>query len=213
LSPGKDTDWIMMETTRLEAFSDGVFAIAITLLVVAIALPAPGGSLRLELIRLWPSYLAYAISFFVIGAIWINHHGMFQHIVRTDNSFLVLNILQLMAIAFIPFPTAVLARAISTGSDERIATAFYGLTLFAVGIFVNLMWRYAARDRRLLDEALPDPAIRRIGRLLLVGPVVYAVATLAGFVMPWVALAIFIGINIFFLWPRQVSGGAPRSDS
>jgi uncharacterized membrane protein len=203
----------MMDTTRLEAFSDGVFAIAITLLVIAIELPAPGGDLPRELVRLWPSYLAYAISFFVIGAIWINHHGMFQHVIRTDNGFLVLNLLQLMAIAFIPFPTAVLARAISSGSNERIAIVFYGATLLAVGIFVNLMWWYAARRRRLLDKNLSGQDIRRISRLLLVGPAAYAVAILAGLVLPWAALASFIAINIFFLWPRRISGAPPRLES
>lgn len=201
-----------MGTARLEAFSDGVFAIAITLLVIAIEVPA-GGDLARELVRLWPSYLAYAISFLVIGAIWINHHGMFQHVVRTDNSFLVLNLLQLMAIAFIPFPTAVLARALSSGADERTAIAFYGATLFAVGIFVNLMWWYAALARRLLDKTLSDAEIRRIRRVFLVGPTVYAIAILAGLVEPWVAIAIFIGVNLFFLWPRRISGDRLRADS
>jgi uncharacterized membrane protein len=98
-----------METNRLEAFSDGVFAIAITLLVLEIKVPPPGTALGAELLHLWPSYLAYVVSFLVIGAIWLNHHAMFQHIVRVDGMLLLFNILHLMPIAFLPFPTAVLA--------------------------------------------------------------------------------------------------------
>jgi len=95
-------------TNRLEAFSDGVTAIAITLLVLEITVP-PGETLGLGLLHLWPSYLAYAISFVVIGAIWLNHHAMFDLIVRADHCLLLLNTLHLMFIAFLPFPTAVLA--------------------------------------------------------------------------------------------------------
>jgi uncharacterized membrane protein len=113
-----------VETSRLETFSDGVFAIAITLLILAIAVPPPGTALGRELLGLWPSYLAYGVSFLVIGAIWINHHALFRHIVRADGMLLLLNLLQLMAIAFLPFPTAVLAQAFHRGADEAIATAF-----------------------------------------------------------------------------------------
>ena len=83
-----------MDITRLEAFSDGVFAIAITLLVLEIKVPPPGTAIGTELLHLWPSYLAYVVSFLVIGAIWINHHAMFKHIVRVDGMLLLLNVLQ-----------------------------------------------------------------------------------------------------------------------
>jgi uncharacterized membrane protein len=115
-----------METNRLEAFSDGVFAIAITLLVLEIKVPPPDMTLEAGLLRLWPSYLAYTVSFLVIGAIWINHHAMFRHIVRVDETLLLLNVLHLMLIAFLPFPTAVLAEAFHRKAGEPIATAFYG---------------------------------------------------------------------------------------
>src|SRR3954471_10166470 len=100
-------DWrhlreVTVDTSRLETFSDGVFAIAITLLVLGIGVPPRGTALGPELLRLWPSYVAYAVSFLVIGAIWINHHAMFRHIVRVDGALLVLNIIQLMVFAFLP---------------------------------------------------------------------------------------------------------------
>ena len=112
-----------METNRLEAFSDGVFAIAITLLILEIKVP-PAANLGNGLLQLWPSYLAYAISFVVIGAIWINHHAMFDWIDRVDQKLLLLNTLHLMFIAFLPFPTAVLAEALHSGLNQSTAAAF-----------------------------------------------------------------------------------------
>ena len=198
-----------MDTTRLEAFSDGVFAIAITLLVLEIKVPPPGTALGAELLQLWPSYLAYVVSFVVIGAIWINHHAMFQHIVRVDRMLLLLNVLHLMLIAFLPFPTAVLAEAFHRGTDEPVAAAFYGGILTVVGIFVNAMWRYAARGYRLLDTHLTAKKARQIGRQFLVGPIVYAAATVVALVVPWLALLLFILLNVFYLWPRWGHESAP----
>ena len=191
-----------MDTTRLEAFSDGVFAIAITLLVLEIKVPPPGTAIGAELLRLWPSYLAYVVSFLVIGAIWINHHAMFKHIVRVDGMLLLLNVLHLLLIAFLPFPTAVLAEAFHRGTDESVAAAFYGGILTVIGIFVNAMWRYAAHGGRLLSIHLTATKIRKINRQFLVGPTVYAIATVVALVLPWLAVLLFILLNVFYLWPR-----------
>lgn len=128
-----------MDTNRLEAFSDGVIAIAITLLVLEIKVP-PSETLGIGLLHLWPSYLAYVISFIVIGAIWINHHAMFNWIERVDHKLLILNTFHLMFIAFLPFPTAVLAEAFQTSSAQDIATAFYACILTVIGVLVNAMW-------------------------------------------------------------------------
>jgi len=191
-----------MKTDRLEYFSDAVFAIVITLLIIDVHLPANWTSgLGNALVALWPSYLAYAVSFFVIGAIWINHHGMFQLIVRADNSFLLLNVLQLMAIAFIPFPTAVLAESIHVGSGMSTAIVFYGGTLVSVGVTVNLMWRYAVRAGLVRDDITPAK-VKLLNRRFLLGPAAYVVAVAVGLAFPWAALAIFVGINVYFLWPR-----------
>jgi uncharacterized membrane protein len=198
-----------VETTRLEAFSDGVFAIAITLLVLEIKVPPPDTALGAALLQLWPSYLAYMVSFVVIGAIWINHHAMFQHIVRVDSTLLLLNVVHLMLIAFLPFPTAVLAEAFHRGTDEPIAAAFYGGILTVIGIFVTSMWRYAARGHRLLDPHLTAKKARQIGRQFLVGPIVYAIATVVALVAPWLALLIFVLLNVFYLWPRRGHAIAP----
>jgi len=196
-----------METIRLEAFSDGVFAIAITLLVLEIKVP-PGESLGLGLLHLWPSYLAYAISFIVIGAIWINHHSMFKWISRADNELLLLNTLHLMFIAFLPFPTAVLAEAFHTRAGQDVATAFYAGTLTTIGILVSAMWWYAASRGELLNEAISPEKAKAIGKRFLIGPTGYCLATILAFVNPWLSISLFIILNVFFLWPR-----GPRSVS
>ena len=202
-----------MDTTRLEAFSDGVIAIAITLLVLDIAVPPPGTALGPELLQLWPSYLAYSVSFVVIGAIWINHHNMFRHIARADGMLLLLNVIFLMLVAFLPFPTAVLAEAFHRGLDEPVATAFYGGTLTLIGIPINAMWRYAARGHRLLDTRLTAGAARQISRRFLAGPLVYAVATVVALVVPWLALLLYLFLNIFYLRPHRKREPAPPHTS
>jgi uncharacterized membrane protein len=189
-------------TNRLEAFSDGVFAIAITLLVLEIDVP-PSQALGAGLLSLWPSYLAYAVSFIVIGAIWINHHSMFQHIAHADEPFLLLNVFQLMFIAFVPFPTAVLAESFHDRAGEAVAAALYGGTLTVIGILVTAMWWYAAHRHRLLKRDVTPARAKRIGRRYLVGPTGYAIGSAVAFVSPWAALLCYLGLNVFFLWPRR----------
>ncbi|MDZ4878247.1 MAG: Potassium channel [Chroococcidiopsis cubana SAG 39.79] len=198
-----------MNTTRLEAFSDGVFAIATTLLVLEIKVPPPDTALGAELLQLWPSYLAYVASFVGIGTIWINHHGMFQHIVRVNGTLLLLNVLLLMLIAFLPFPTAVLAEAFHRGTDEPVAAAFYGGIFTVIGIFVTSMWWYAARGHRLLDPHLPVNKARQIERQFLIGPIAYAIATVVALIVPWLALLLFILLSLFYIWPRWGHESAP----
>lgn len=191
-----------MDTSRLEAFSDGVFAIAITLLVLEIKVPA-GEALGIGLGQLWPSYLAYAISFIVIGAIWINHHAMFDWIVRADQGLLLLNTLHLMFIAFLPLPTAVLAEAFHARSGQDVATAFYAGTLTIIGVLVTAMWYYAASRRELLNDAISPEQARAIGKRFLIGPTGYGLATILAFVNPWLSISLFIALNAYFLWPRR----------
>src|SRR6185295_10024553 len=124
------------ETHRLDAFSDGVFAIAITLLILEIRVPeiGPGESLGHALKDLWPSYIAYATSFGVIGIMWANHHNLFRLVHRTDHLLLMLNLALLLCVGFIPFPTALVARYLSEGTGESTAVAAYGATLTVTAI-------------------------------------------------------------------------------
>jgi uncharacterized membrane protein len=149
------------------------------------------------------------VSFLVIGAIWVNHHAMFRHIIRVDETLLLLNVLHLMLIAFLPFPTAVLAEAFHRNAGEPIATAFYGGTLTIIGIFVSVMWFYAARGHRLLGDHLPPQEAAKIGRRFLVRPLIYAVATVVALVTPRLALVFYLCLNIFYLWPRRSHENVP----
>jgi len=149
------------ETQRIEAFSDGVFAIAITLLIIEIGVPHVSGneSLASALGDLWPSYGAYVLSFVMIGIYWVNHHSLFRLFVRTDHYFLMLNVFFLMAIAFLPFPTAVLGEYLDNAQQRDAAVRLYsfGLLLPAFGWIV--VWLYA-NARGLVDERLAPEYVR-----------------------------------------------------
>jgi uncharacterized membrane protein len=119
------------------------------------------------------------------------------------------NILQNELVAFLPFPTAVLAEAFHRGADEPIAAAFYGAVLTVIGIFVNAMWWYSARADRLIGTHLTARKVRQIGRKFLVGPIVYAIAAVVALVVPWLALLFYVLLNVFYLWPRSEHENAP----
>src|SRR5437667_8075888 len=154
-----------METARLETFSDGVFAIAITLLVLLFERPhlSEGQTLEHVLLHQWPSYASYVVSFVTIGIIWVNHHTLFRHIVRVDRVFLFLNVLFLMCVAFLPYPTAVIARYVRS-DDATAAAVMYGLALTATAICFNVLWQYAARGYRLLAADADRRAVAGITR-------------------------------------------------
>lgn len=135
--------------SRLEALADGVFAIAITLLILEIRLPGSpdSGELGQALRALWPSYLGYVTSFVIIGIMWMNHHTIFRLIERVDHTFIVLNLLLLLFVAFVPFPTRVLAEHLRDRDGQATATAFHTGTFTLIGIIFNLLWRYAAHGR------------------------------------------------------------------
>jgi uncharacterized membrane protein len=190
------------DTARLEAFSDGVFAIAITLLVLEISVPHGSGSeLARDLAREWPSYLGYALSFVVIGIMWMNHHTMFKDIERVDHGILVFNLLLLMSIAFLPFPTAVLAEHLKDADARLTATVFYGGTQTVIAVFFNALWLYAVVNRGLIDHHVSDTRLQSRTRRYLAGPLTYGATVLVAFVSPWISLAIWIGLGVFYLLP------------
>jgi uncharacterized membrane protein len=187
------------QTARLEAFSDGVFAIAITLLIIEVHVPGQehAGTLGHELLRIWPSYVGYLTSFLTIGVMWINHHYVFELIARVDRTMLLLNTLLLMMIAFVPFPTAVLAQFIQT-DGARAAAFLYGATLTLTAITFFAWWRYASAGRRLIDEGVPDKAVDDITRSYIPGSLLYGGAALLAFVEPWASATAYLGIAGFY---------------
>jgi TMEM175 potassium channel family protein len=195
------------ETARIEAFSDGVFAIAITLLILEMKVPSEHVSLAGALLRQWPSYLAFLLSFFYIGIMWMNHHRMFTHIRRSSDTLLLLNLLLLLGVTVVPFPTAVLATHLGT-PEQRTAAVFYNGVYVVIAIFFNLLWRYSV-SRRLVDHAISGAAAANISRQYSVGPIIYLICLGLAFVDVRVSLAVNVGLAIFFALPPSLM--RPRS--
>jgi uncharacterized membrane protein len=202
------------ETGRIEAFSDGVFAIAITLLVLDLKVPAPsihGPGLGALLLRQWPSYLAFATSFAFIGIMWINHHRLFTLIRRSDHVLLVLNSLLLFGVTVVPFPTALLAAYLGR-RDQRVAAMVYSGTYVVIAVCFNLLWRYAAADNRLLDPKADPKAVSAIHRAYACGPLLYLVAFGLAVISVPASLAMNAALAIYFALPprRQLKLSPPR---
>ena len=194
-----------MPKNRLEAFADGIFAFAATLLVLNLAV-TEGQPLGHELIRIWIGYVAYAITFTTIGIIWMNHHLVMHQVARTDRPFLVLNVLFLMLIAFIPFPTRLLALYINSPGDATAAALAYGITLTLTALLINALWRYAAYGRRLIREDADQRTVTGISRSYIPGPIVYFVATLVAIVNPIASAVLYALIALFYVLDSAVFG-------
>lgn len=193
------------DTRRLEAFSDGVFAIAITLLVLDIKVPRDlpeGTRLWNALAAQWPVYLAFLISFVTIGIMWINHHRLFRIIHRVDHGLLVLNGLLLLGITFVPFPTALVAEHLLQG-DERIAAMVYSGTFTLIALVFNALWWYASGSRRLLNPRANERAVKGITRAYALGPLLYLAALGVALVSVTASLLINLGLAIFFALPPR----------
>jgi uncharacterized membrane protein len=198
-----------VETTRLETFSDGVFAIAITLLVLLFDVPdvSGGESLGHVLEHQWPQYASYAVSFVTIGIIWVNHHTLFRHIVRVDRVFLFINVLFLMCVAFIPYPTSVISRYVRT-DDAAAAAIMYGLSLTATAICFNILWQYAARGYRLLAADADRREVAGITRSYWPGAFLYAGVTALALVSATASVVGFILLALFYVLSSTLWSGS-----
>ncbi len=196
-----------MSTARLETFADGVFAIAATLLILNVEVPELAErSLTHELVRLWPAYVGYAVSFLTIGIIWVNHHTVLQQLRGIDRTFLFINVFFLLCIAFIPFPTRLLATYVRTDNGEAAAFT-YGVTLTLTAIFFNLMWRYAiGGGGRLLRPDADRREVDGITRSYRPGVPMYAGATVVGVFQAEVGAALFAAIALFYVLSSSVFG-------
>ena len=196
------------ETGRLEAFSDGVFAVAITLLVLDIKTPKAADlaaghmGLTEALLAQWPAYLSYVLSFLTVLVMWANHHEMFRHIRRVDDTFLLLNGLLLLFITLAPFPTSLLAEYI-VRPEARTAAMVYSGMFIGIGIFFNVMWIYASHKGRLLARNYDRAAVKHLTRGYLVAPLVYV----AAFLLAMVSVAACVGLcyllTMYFALPGK----------
>jgi uncharacterized membrane protein len=186
-------------TSRLEAFSDGVFAIAATLLVLEIGIDtAHGRSVGDELVRIWPSYLAYATSFLIIGIIWINHHHCVALMDRVDRPFLFINTVFLLTVSFIPFPTKLVAQYLQK-PGERAAVVAYASTMLVMAILYNIWWRYARGRRRLIADNVADSRLRAVDHAFDPGVPAYAVMLAVAFLSPLASVLITLALAVFYL--------------
>jgi uncharacterized membrane protein len=197
------------ETARIEAFSDGVFAIAITLLILEIQVPpqTPHGDLRSALVDLWPSYLAFLASFMTIGVMWLNHHRLFTLINKKDDGLIAFNLLLLLGVTWLPFPTALLAEhLLGAHADQQVAALIYAGSFLALAIVFNVMWRYAVRVGIVNDEVNAAAITKQYS----LGPILYALLVAVGFFDAEWCLVLSAVIALYFalppsLWNRRPS--------
>ncbi len=209
------------DTTRVEAFSDAVFAIAITLLILEIRVPELAGDvtsrhLFAALAHLWPSLVAFLFSFFVILVMWINHHEFMRWVHSSDYKFLFANGSVLLMITFVPFPTAVVARYLGTGA-ARGAVALYCGTFFLSSLAYQALLRSVMHRRRLVRHEVPDEVLDRVRRAYNFGPVIYAASV--GLALWNAIVGLAVCASLWVLWSRlcyrplrerQLSGNRDR---
>lgn len=193
------------ETGRAEAFSDGIFAIAVTLLILEIRAPAQhdidsDGALWHALRDLWPAYLAYVISFATILVTWINHHAIMRLVGRTDHTFLLLNGLLLALITAVNFPTSLVAEYIGHAGEQAAVLAYNGVFLLMAFAF-NIVWRYISRGEGLLLASADPEQVRAIDRRFRFGPLYYVAAFALAFISPKASLVLCLVLAVLFALP------------
>ena len=204
-----------MNKARVETFSDGVFAIAITLLVLTIAQPGTHDytDLRRALLGRWPSLAAYGVSFVVIGIMWVNHHTVFSHLRRIDRGLFYWNLLLLMTIVFIPYPTEIFGAALRHHEGAKTAAVFYSVTMVINACAWAALWLYCSNGRRLLVDEFPESVRTTSTILFIAGVVVYLVSIGVALLNPYVCL-LFHGVLALYyaLDPISRSTAHARSD-
>lgn len=202
-----------MSKARVEAFSDGVIAVAITLLALGLRVPQPGGptSLAHELGKQWPSYAAYVISFVTIGIIWVNHHAMIGRLREADHSILMINLLLLLSIAVLPFATSLLARYLREGHGQHLAAGVYSGAFLLMSLIFVFEQRHVLFTRgHLVHTHITSEQRRLILRRGASGVIPYVVATALAPVSPYATLAICAAVAAFYASPLATPGaGGP----
>jgi len=197
-------------TARLETFSDGVIAIAITLLVLEIHIPGRdevGGSSDLwnAMGDLWPSYLGYLTSFVIIGILWANHHNIFRLIGRTDHWLVMLNTVFLLCIGFLPFTTGLLAEHL-THDGERVATIVYSGWFLLTALSFNLLWWYPSRKGHLIAATADPAAVAEVTRRFNYGPPAYTLAFVLAWIWPPASIGLLILLALLYVLPSKAAG-------
>jgi uncharacterized membrane protein len=186
-------------SSRVEAFSDGVFSIAATLLVLQLHVPTQAeGEFGHALLSQWPSYASYVVSFMTIGIIWINHHALFANVRQVDRPLLLINLMLLLSVSTIPFPTALLGRYVGEGDPSHLAAAIYGIVMLSMSLSFTALWTRVSRDARS-DVARMNP--RRPVLRSLAGLIAYTLGILLAFVSAEASLLVYGAVAVFYLVP------------
>ncbi len=191
----------------MESFSDGVFAFAATLLVVDLAL-GPGSTALQKVLHAWPAYVAYIISFLTIGAAWLAHTALTDRLTQADPLLLRLNLLLLLAVVFLPFPTHLLAEALpnASGDDERVYVTMYGLTLLAIRLLGSALDAYARHEHLYSPREDGEEPQDTPPKKLLPVVIGYVMAILIGLASPGAAVALYFGLAVYLIVPfREVA--------
>jgi len=183
---------------RLEAFSDGVFAIAITLLVLTISQPTNYSDLGSQLWDRWPAVAAYVVSFAVIGIMWLNHHAVFGALERVDRTLVYLNLALLLTVVFVPYPTGVLGEALSRGEGARVAAVVYSVTMTINACAWSAMWLYASCGRRLLTDDFPEQRRRAATLAFTSGGLIYALTIAVAVINAFACLAFHAALALYY---------------
>jgi uncharacterized membrane protein len=202
-----------MSKSRTEAFSDGVIAVAITLLALDLHVPNPAapGSLAHRLGEQWPNYAAYVVSFLTIGIIWINHHAMLRRLVNADHAVLMLNLVLLLTIGVLPFSTALMAEYLKAGHGDQLAAVIYGGSFLVMGVAFFAMQRHVLLAKQhLLHERVTAEVRRAVLRRNVAGLLPYVFAMLGGILTPYVTLAICALVAGFYALPGTTSDDVKR---
>jgi len=194
-------------TARLEAFSDGVFAIAITLLILETKVPGSEElkhtSLPQYLFDQWPKYFAFVFSFLVLGIYWTNHHYLFKLYKRTDHWFNLLNVFFLMTISFLPFPSAVFGEYVHEPEQFAASVRFYSLGIALPAFVWLLSWLYASHNKRIIDTKLSNTFIRHLTRQFIISNIIYVSAIVLSFSYPRTSLVLIILLTLLYLLPSK----------
>lgn len=204
---------------RLAAFSDGVIAIVITLLVLGLEVPSAHAVPQAELgeylaASLYP-LVGYIVSFVLIGMYWMQHYLIFHFLTHADRPFVVLNLLFLLCLTFLPFPTGLHA----VYRDDELAVALYGGALALCGFSLLVLWYYATHRRRLVSEALPQNVVKSVTMRLAISPALCLVAIAASFINPWISRFVFLTIPLCYSSPQidqasaEMQSAKEQSDS
>lgn len=188
----------LLPKTRLEAFSDGVFAIVVTLLVLELEVPRADDRLLHTLVDGWPAYLGYFVSFTFIGGAWIAHSNMTRFIKCADAAFMRLNLVLLLFVSFLPFTTSLLAVQLNDAAED-VAVVIFGVNLTLAALLVNALVAYAARTPGLAADDVAEEELQAFAKERRAALLLQAIATAVGLFLPVVAVVVFLAISVLLL--------------